>query len=192
VVLLGEPLIIIPGGSSARVQLLDRSGKSIGAWSFQAGWRLDPVDASIGYSKALESNLIVLSTARVINGRDIAKEYFAVDKDRLRLVRLENSKGEGVQNEYVLPNYEIGIVPDAKNVDQFAGLLESSDKADILSALVFLGGSQADGKYATLFQQLMDSPRIHALIERLTASDNEWTAQAAKLAARGPHERPLN
>lgn len=67
----------------------------------------------------------------------------------------------------------------------------------MLSALVFLGGRhRAEPGYSgdpdgRLFQQLMESPRIHALIERLTASDNDWIAQAAKLAARGPRDRPL-
>jgi hypothetical protein len=78
-------------------------------------------------------------------------------------------------------------------------LLESRDKADVLSALVFLGGRhlagsdsiRGDGRYAKLFQELMDSPRIHALIDRLSASDNDWIKQAAKLAARPPRERLL-
>jgi hypothetical protein len=126
-----------------------------------------------------------------------------VGHDRLRLVRLEDSKGEGVQNEYVYPNYEIGLPPDAKNTNEFANLLESSDEADVLSALVFLGGQHLDeplrrllpgpheSKYAALFQEVIGDPRIHALIERLTTSDNEWIAQAAKLATRAPRDRPL-
>jgi hypothetical protein len=103
-------------------------------------------------------------------------------------VRLENSNGESTPNEYRNANLEIGIVPDAKNVNQFAGLLESIDKADVLSALVFLGGRH---EYSGLFQELMDSPLIHELIERLGGSANDWIRQAAKLAARSPRERLL-
>jgi hypothetical protein len=101
------------------------------------------LNASVVASADLGSELIVLEAAPAAVGFDIAKEYFAVGDDRLRLVRLENSKGEATQNQYPVPSWEIGVVPDAKNVDQFAELLESSDKADVLSALVFLGGSHA-------------------------------------------------
>ncbi len=201
VVVLGEDLFIIPGECTARILLLDASGGRINGWSFQAGWRLFLTDASFEPSANVAGDLVVLRTERAINGRDIAKEYFAIGDDRLRLVRLENSKGEAVQNEYVFPNYELGIAPDAKSPDQFVALLESSDKADVLSALVFLGGQHLDdarrmslpepheSKYAALFQEAIGDPRIQASILRLTMSDNEWIRQAARLAARGPRER---
>jgi hypothetical protein len=202
-VLLGGMGAGIPGGASARVQLFDGSGKSIDAWSFQVGWRIFLGGASFEYSRALDSDLIVLHTAGVINGRDVGKEIFAIGNDRLRLVRLENSKGAITQSEYVYPQVEVNVVPDATSLVQFASLLESSDKADALSALVFLGGRHLDdaarmslpepheSKYAKLFQEVIGDPRIHVLIERLTTSDNKWIAQAAKLAARGSRERPL-
>lgn len=84
--------------------------------------------------------MIVLQTTPAISGRDIGKEYFAIGNDTLRLIRLEDTKGQVTQNEYVVESREIGIIPDAKTVDQFVNLLESSDKADVLSALVFLVG----------------------------------------------------
>jgi hypothetical protein len=201
VVLLGESLSSIPGGSSACLQLFDSRAKKINSWSFQTGWRINLVDASIEYSTDLASYLIILDTARAINGLNIAKEYFAISGDRLRLVRMENDKGALVQNEYVLPVYEVGLVPDAKTVDEWAGLLESKDKADVLSALVFLGGRHIDGpgpdfgvrpmqsKYAPLFLQLLGSPRIREIIERLRNSDDDLIRQAAGLAARGPRDR---
>jgi hypothetical protein len=200
IVFLGEGEILIPGGSSARVQLFDGSGKTAGAWSFQVGWRIFLDGVSFKYSKDLGSDLIVLRTNPVVNGRDIGKEYFAISNDRLRLVRLENGKREITQNEYIYTQGGVNLVPDATNVDQFADLLESKDKADVLSALVFLGGRHLgerdsyprDGRYAALLQELMDSPRISALIDHLSNSDDEWIRQASKLATRGPRERPAN
>jgi len=201
IVLLGENLREIPGGISACVELFDGVGSKIGGWCFQAGWRALFVDASIEYSADLASDLIVLQVGRVINGRDIAKEYFAISSDRLRFIRLENAKGDAVQNEYVFSNAEIGIAPDANAVDDWARLLESQDKSDVLAALVFLGGRHLteperhllpepqEGRYGELFRQLLDSPRILALIARLGTSENQWIAQAAALAARGPRER---
>ena len=89
VVLLGKPEITIPGGSSAGLQLFDASGKKINSWYFQTGWRITFVSASIEFSSDLEADLIVLHMARFINGRNVAKEYFAISNDRLRLVRIE-------------------------------------------------------------------------------------------------------
>jgi len=48
-----------------------------------------------------------------------------------------------------------------------------------------------ESKYAGLFRELIDSERIHELIERLSNSDNEWVRQAAPLAARGTGERSI-
>ena len=204
VVLLGEDLGIIPGGTSACLQLFDADGKRIISRSFQTGWRNVLVDASIEYFTSLASDLVVLHTAAVINGRPIAKEYFAISQVRIRLVRLENDKSEIVQNEYVFPNYEIGLVPEARTIDEWAGLLQSKDVADVLPALTFLGGRHLTGpdrnfvsepqgsKYSGLFQQLLGSARIRELIAHLETSDNEWVRQAAVLAARGPRERLLN
>ncbi len=203
VMLLGESEVIVPGGSSACVRLFDANAKSISSWSFQTGWRGSFDSASIELSNDLASDLIVLHMIRFINGRDIAKEYFAIKDDQLKFVRMESSKGEAVQNEYVYPNFEIGVVPDGIAVDQWVGLLESEDKADVLSALVFLGGRHLtepqrtfageprESRYAGLFQQLVGSPRIRELIERLSHSENEWIRQAALLATRGPRERLL-
>jgi hypothetical protein len=185
------------------VELFDNSAKRINSWSFQTGWRNMLEGTSFEYSKDLASDLIVLHTSPVINGRNIAKQYFAIGNDRLQFVRMENDKGELIQNEYVFPNYEIGVVPDAKTVDQWASLLESNDTADVLSALVFLGGrhlteaqrnfpSEPQGsKYAELFQYLIGSTPIRERIERLTNSANGWVRQAAMLAARGPRDRLL-
>jgi hypothetical protein len=199
VVLLCEPEMVIPGGSSACIQLFDATAKRINSWSFQTGWRGTPDSASIEFSSDLASHIIVLHMARFINGRNIAKEYFSMGKDRLQFVRLENDKGEAVQNDYL--NFEIGVVPDAATADQWADMLESKDTADVLSALMFLGGRHIveprrdflpltkESKYAELFEQLVGTPRIRELIERLTNSNNEWVKQAALLAARGPRER---
>jgi hypothetical protein len=204
VVLLGQDLGIIPGGTSACFQLFDANGKRMISRCFQTGWRNTLAEASIDYSTNLASDLVVLHTHAVINGRPIAKEYFAISHDRIRLIRLESSKGDIVQNEYVFPNYEIGFVPEARTIDDWAGLLQSKDLADVLAALTFLGGRHLTeperhfdsepqkSQYSGLFQQLIGSPRIRELIAHLETSDNEWVRQAAALAARGPRERPLD
>lgn len=201
VVLLGQNLAMIPGGTSACIQLFDAGLTRIGSWSFQTGWRNLLIDASLESSPQVGADLLVLRTSPVINGRDIAKEYFALGNDRLRVIRLEDSKGAAVQNDYVFPNYEIGVIPSARSVEDWTRLLQSKDKSDVLSALVFLGGRHLDEKermtlpephessYAALFQQLVDTPSIHDSITELTKSDNPWIREAAILAGRGPRQR---
>ncbi|HWC98710.1 MAG TPA: hypothetical protein VG456_18245 [Candidatus Sulfopaludibacter sp.] len=200
VVLLGEALSMIPGGSSACLQLFDAGARKIASSSFQIGWRSMPVDASLEYSRDAGTDFVVLHMTPVVNGRPIAKEYFAINHDQIRLVRLENDKGEIVQNDYVFPNAQIGPVPDAKTPDQWARLLQSKDLADVLSALTFLGGRHlpeparnfdGESKYAGMFQQLLGSSGIRELIVHLETSDHEWVRQAATLAARGARERLL-
>jgi len=204
VVLLGEDLGIIPGGTSACVQLFDGTLKRYQSWPFQTGWRNILIDASVEHTTELGTDLLVIHTVKVINGRDIAKEYFAIGDDRLRLVRLEDSTGEIRQNEYVFPNYEIGTVPSAQTIQGWTALLVSKDKSDVLSALVFLGGRHLaedrrlllpephESKYAALFQQLLSSQPVYSLIDQLSKSENVWIRDAAALAARGPRERPLD
>jgi hypothetical protein len=145
----------------------------------------------------------VVRTAPVINGRDVAKEYFSFGDDRLRVVRLEDSKGAAVQNDYIFQNSEIGIVPSAQTVQDWAGLLRSEDKADVLSALVFLGGRHLDeqermalpepheSKYAALFQELLADVTIRGLIAQLGTSRDPWIRDAAILASRGPRQRRI-
>ena len=57
VVLLGASLFEIPGESSARVYFLDAAGKTINGWSFLVGYRIKLNEASIEFSRALDSDL---------------------------------------------------------------------------------------------------------------------------------------
>jgi hypothetical protein len=201
VVLLGAPEVIVPGGSSACVVLLDGGLHRINNWCFQTGWRIDPDSALFDFSSDLASDVIVLNMIRFINGRNVAREYFALSGDRLRFVRMENDKGEAVQNEYVFPNFEIGIVPTGETEEEWIDMLRSADKPNVLSALVFLSGRHiteaqrrfapepSESKYASLFQKLISNARIRELIAGLAHSENEWIRQAAQLASRGPRER---
>ncbi len=191
--------VIVPGGSSACVQIFDSVGIRLNTWCFQTGNRMTPEAAAFEYSYSLHSDVIVLNMTRFINGYDIAKEFFALKNDQLRFVRIENSKGEAVQNEYIYPNMEIGFAPSAKTEAEWMALLESDEKCDRLVALVFLGGShvwktgvlpEKKSRYSELFLNLKSSPRIEAAIAALVKSSDPWIHQAAVLAARDPWERP--
>jgi hypothetical protein len=201
VVLLVESEAIVPGGSTACVQLFDGSAKKLGSWSFRTGHRMTPTKAAMKFFPDIGSDLVVIDMEQYVNGRDVGREYYALNGDRLRLVRIEDHKGKASKNEYVYDNAEIGVAPDETTVEQWAGMLASEDRAVALSALTFLGGRHLtepgrnflpepkESKYASLFQELLGDSRIHNLINRFTKSENEWIRQAALLAVRGPRER---
>ena len=203
IILLGESLTIIPGGSSACVQLFDAVAKKINNWCFFAGWRSVLESGAIEYSSHLGTDSIVLHVAKVINGRRVAKEYFSLSNDRLKFVRMEDEQGNAVQNEYIFPNYEIGVIPVATTVDEWASMLESSDRAEVLSALTFLGGRhlrepQRHFVPGTTGEQVRGAisgvdwqPAYTRADYCLTKSEDAWVRQAAVLAARGPRERLL-
>lgn len=102
--------VIVPGNSTAVVQVLDAAAKPIASWPFQAGYRMTPASASIHFSPETGSDLIAIEMTRYING---------FTGDQLLLVRIENGAHQAVQNEYVFPNTEIGIIPTAKTVQEW-------------------------------------------------------------------------
>lgn len=189
VMLLGESLFIIPGGSSACIQVFDETATRLGSWSFQAGWRIELTDASIEYSPRLASDVVILHTSAVINGRDVAKQYYAVREDRLSLVRLEDAAGKATNNEYRYPSAEIGQFPDAKTVEAWLALLQSKDPVDVLAALIFLGGKhrprsvgEPTSAHAELYLRLISSEPIRRQITQLQSASDEWIARSAQLA----------
>lgn len=200
VMLLGESLAIIPGGTSACIQLFDATRTLIRSRCFQTGWRNQLTSASLEYSEELNADLVVIRTTPVINGRDIRNEYFSISGDQVKLVRLENSVGTMIPNDYVFPNYEIGAIPLAQTVEDWTSLLNSNDKSEVLSALIFLGGRHLDtqeqmlypklgrSSYAPLYQQLISTAAIRDLLSQLMNSSSPWIREAAVLAARNRHE----
>lgn len=193
VVLLARHLLTIPGGIWACVRLFDSGGHRIASWTFRSGWRADFSGASFEYSPRLGCDVMILRTEAAFGGRDITREFFALKHNKLTFVRLENSGGSLVSNNYVLPNYEIGVVPDAKSVSEWIRLLQSEDKADILSALVFLSGSHTarpgiwsagpmESKYVEKYRELIHDPNVLRIVERLSNRGDDWIKNAATLA----------
>jgi len=171
-----------PGGPSVCIQLFNASLKRVASWSFLAGWRAAIDQASLLSSSPLAQDLVVL---RVVGFSvpHIVNEYFAISDKRLRLVRMENEKGELVAKDY-WSNPEIAVMPEAKTASDWLRLLASKDPADVLSALVFLSGVHS--RPGTGAQRLLANPRIRQSILHLTKSRNEWVRQASIFAASDP------
>jgi len=174
-VLLIEGMMVIPGGSSGRIQILDEAARRVSGWSFQLGWRGDFRGASLIYSEEVGELEIVIQMQPVINGRNVCKEYFAVGAYPVRFVRMEDDKGEFVRNEYVA-NFEVGIRPEGQKGNDWIAMLDSRRTADVLSALVYVGGG--------LGEPPPWNPRFQEIALRLTKSTNQWVRKAALDAAR--------
>ncbi len=136
---------------------------------------------------------------RAINGRNIAREYYSLSNNQLRLVRLEDDKGNVIHNAYTLPTYTIGVVPAAKTIREFTQMLDSADKAEVLEALGFLGarhfddfpGSTEHSEHAQFVQVLTESQQIRAIILHLAKSPHPWIREAGALATRPLKARPI-
>ena len=195
VVFSGQHIFVTPGTSSASILLVSTSGAEIGSWSFSTGWRIDIQSASISFDDKLQAQLITVSTAPVINGRDVAKQYFALVDDKLYFIRLEDSKGKLIRNHYLSPNHTLGGDLPAKDVAGWSALLESRKLPLRLAALTYLSGthmnpdrprmdvvseSVEDAELGRTFRMAASTKKY---IEEYQKSDNAWLKEAADLAA---------
>jgi hypothetical protein len=143
------------------------------------------MSAALAYSESLRTDLIVLKVHPMLKSARAWKQYFAVNPDRLRFIRAEDGLGKVLARIHDGPTESKGLMPEANTADEWIELLQSKDKSDVLSALVFIGSEHdSDAKDPAMVDELRNNTRIRALVERLRESDNEWIRQAAELAAR--------
>ena len=197
----GQHIFTIPGTSSASIVLVSATGAEIGSWSFSTGWRIDIQSARISFDDKLQAQVITVSTAPVINGRDVAKQCFALVDDKLYFVRMEDRKGKLIRNDYLSPNHTLGGDLPAKDMAGWSALLESRKLPLRLAALTYLSGthmnpdrrrtdvaseSVEDAKVARAFR---DADSTKKRIADYRQSEYGWLKEAADLAARPADER---
>lgn len=178
--------LITARGGEASIQLFDATGKRLAASKFRTGNRERPESAALVYSDSSGTELIVFKTRSTVDSQGAREQYFALSADRLRFVRAESESGETV---YSWPLETMGFMPEAKTPDEWIALLQSTNRADVISALVFIGGEHVDNATTDpalikMVREIRQDTRVRALIQRLRESDNEWIRQAAQLAAR--------
>jgi len=159
----------VPGSSSASIFLLSPAGNEIGRWSFPIGWRSRMNSASTSFDESLKAQIVTVETAPLINGRDVAKQYFALVDDKFYFIRMEDSKGLLIRNNYLYPNHTLGGIAPAKDMAAWMSLLESSQLALRLAALTYLSGMHMNP----------DKPQTEILSESI---DDAKTARAFTMA----------
>jgi len=142
----------------------------------------------------IDRDVLEVGSRPVINGRDIARQYYALVGDTVTLIRLEDSRGEPVKNIFGAPNHTIGPNLAGRSAAEWEKALGSTDSAETLSALAWLGGRHWDiqkplpeYEHEELAEaQLADSVRtrrsVQDAIHKLAKSKNRWVREAAELA----------
>lgn len=200
--LLGEkPLLIIPGDSGLRIQLFNLEGTLINSLSFASGWRIGLKDIKVNYSNKIKREVIEVSSEPVINGRDVAKQFYALVGKEILLIRLEDSKGQIIRNVYGAPNYVIGLNKKGFSVDEWERMLETNDIAELLATLSWLNGVHwnpakqqtenwfEDINEATLAEKVRSREGVKEKIKKLAQSKNNWIKDSIQLAQKVEYNR---
>lgn len=185
-------LVTIPGNCGLHFKIFDTNGRFINSVSFYAGYRIRIKDIKVRYSSEIGRNIVEVSSEPVINGRDIVKQYYALIGKEIKLIRLENSKGQSVRNIYGTPNITIGPNKIELLENKWKESLKSSDAAQIMSSLLWLSGEHLNLEEipdyyhenvneALFAQDLNNDNEINVEVDALSDSKNMWIKEIAKL-----------
>jgi hypothetical protein len=193
----GRHILMIPGQSYAAIHFLDPTGGHLSCAEFSTGWRIDLESAVFRHDEAFGGPVIEITTEPVINGRDIHRQVYGVFNDRVALLRLEDSEGSVVDNNYHNPNHTIGPDAPTRTADEWEESLRSSDVALVLESLTWLGGFHRrdltpasdnigveDITAARLVAEIRQRPSVQKAITELLQSQNQWIRAAAIAAQR--------
>jgi hypothetical protein len=179
VIFQGQPIFMIPGTSNANIALLGPSGRLIAQSEFSTGWRIDISDAKLLPNRIRGESVIQVDSHPVINGGDVARQFYGVVGDRVVLLRLEDSNAECIPNYYAAPNHTIGPDAPPRTEDEWLRCLEDSKSAEILSSLVWVGGQHGrpiqnpgnvaieDVNQATTHLKVREHPKTKHLLKAL-------------------------
>ena len=193
------PIFSIPGDSRLQMSVFDLNGKLLHLAEFSAGWRIMTTDIAFVQVENFGEVLEVQSFP-VINGADVRKQYYALVEDKMRLIRLEDSKGALVVNGYVSSNHTIGFTELGRSAEDWEKSLITKDEAQSLATLTWLGGYHLDVDQATvpqywhedisearLVKEVRARPGVKKIVNALKDAKNPWLREAASLAAEQMH-----
>ena len=131
-------------------------------------------------------------------GRDrgsLAREYFAVTMNDVKLLRIENFSGELIRNQYASPNWTVGIWNKTWTESEILHALDSKDKATLLDVLVWIGGVHStsmekptilgmeiyaeSGDQVALIHRIQGNRDVKSKLKKLAQSEDRWIREAA-------------
>jgi hypothetical protein len=191
-----SPLVMIPGGSGLGISLFTTDGKLIDSSEFEAGWRIALTEIRLVSVNDIRGEVLEVDALPFINGANIAKQYYALVGNKMKLIRLEDSKGALFTNYYGAPNHTIGFVQTGRSPDDWQEALVSNDVAEVLATLTWLGGEhlnprEAEPNYmhedlseARVVEEVRARPAVKAAVNALKHSQNRWIREAATATAK--------
>jgi hypothetical protein len=195
-----SPLLMIPGNSGLSVHVFAQDGSLIRSSVFQTGWRIGVTDIRVVYLPQISRNGIEVRSAPFINGRDVAKQFYALVNDEVLLIRLEDKAGNLIRNVYGAPNHTFGFTITGRSANEWKDALESGDFAEVLATVTWLSGNHLDPREpvpeisgmppvahediseARLAGDVRSREDVRKQVKALMRSQNLWVHQAAKLA----------
>ena len=195
-----SPLVMIPGDSRLRISLFTPDGELLNSSEFGAGWRIALSEIRFVQVKDIKGEVLEVESHAMINGADVARQYYALVGDQMRLIRLEDSTGVLVPNRYGTPNHTIGLTQTGRSAADWEAALMSNDVAEVLATLTWIGGLHMDVKEgddpgywheelaeARIVEEVRARPTLKAAVNALKRSDNTWVSAAATSAAEQMH-----
>jgi hypothetical protein len=185
VLLEGQMLFSIPGSARLRIHFLDIDGSHIRVFEFWTGNRVSIHDAVFMEHDFLQVPVIEIKTHGWFEGG--GRQFYAVLRDRVTLLRFEGEAGKPVANSYHNMRPNIGPEPPNRTKQEWVDLLQSTDSCHVLEALVWIGGYHWNGFgeppiRLDLIEGVRTNPIVQKRIGELTRSDNQWIREAAQLA----------
>jgi len=196
-----SPLITIPGNSGMSVHIFGPNGALIRSFAFETGWRIAVTDIRVAHLRQIDRDVIEVRSEPVINGRDVAKQFYALVNDDVLLIRLEDKAGHLVRNAYGAPNHTFGFAITGRSANDWEQTLVSDDPAEVLATLTWLSGTHLDPKEplpvpptgwpeisheelaeARTAGEVRSRESVQRRLKTLLASENLWVRQAANLA----------
>jgi hypothetical protein len=191
----GTRLWSIPGSSYAHIFVFDTEGRPLSGCEFSIGQRIEIEDARWQEDSGHDLPCLLVCSAPSINGADITSQYYAFLDGTFALVRMEDSAGNFVPVNYHNPDHTIGPPVPERTAEQWEAAMRSSDRAEVLRTLVWLGGFHSDpplreeGLYVERFEdasralEARSRPGVRSAVEALTRSEDRWVREAAQHAS---------
>jgi hypothetical protein len=181
-----------PGGAGIRIVFLDPNGDYTAHTEFSAGSRVQILDAAL----TRDESVIEIQCSFWITA-SLRKQFYALHKDRVALVRLEDASGQLTPNDYQYGGPWFGPKLPARTADEWEDLLLSAESVEVLEALMWVGGShhtlperwpgylsKEQVEAAKLVAAVRGRPNVKRRIAELSHADDTWVREAAVLAGK--------
>jgi hypothetical protein len=180
------PLMMIPGNSWLRVHVFDTGGRLLNEQEFNAGLRISLNSIQVSRIPVIGLEGLVVHGEYVFVGHSV-RQYYVLSGNQIALVYLEVGAMLD-RNNYQNPHMTIG--PEIqRSVDEWEKALHSADNAEVLTALLWLGGHHWEGESAPYDEDKGEAEKVSVLLSReqvrkrlfeLSQSENLWIKTASQ------------